>query len=154
MSMLNSTDRSPDTPVIEAAAERLALKEMDLQKFDGTKEMSGFQRGYMFGFAEGAEFMRTFYRKRDILDRLDRVERERKRCEPEKNDHPDYVKLLRPAEQREGMSGTTAEQISGNDPETAVSSEPKAEIQEYPIDDISAKYQDFFENTLGGKAHD
>lgn len=75
--MLNQVDCSPDTPVIEAAAERMALKEMDNKPFRDTNEMSGFQTGYMKGFLEGAEFMRTFYRRRDMRDRLDRVERER-----------------------------------------------------------------------------
>lgn len=75
--MLNQVDCSPDTPVIEAAAERMALKEMDNKPFRDTNEMSGFQTGYMKGFLEGAEFMRSFYRHRDMRDRLDRVERER-----------------------------------------------------------------------------
>lgn len=77
--MLNQVDCSPDTPVIEAAAERMALKEMDDKKFRDTNEMSGFQTGYMKGFLEGAEFMRSFYRYRDNRDRLDRVRRETKR---------------------------------------------------------------------------
>lgn len=77
--MLNQVDCSPDTPVIEAAAERMALKEMDNKPFRDTNEMSGFQTGYMKGFIEGAEFMRTFYRRRDMRDRLDRVEREKKK---------------------------------------------------------------------------
>lgn len=77
--MLNQVDCSPDTPVIEAAAERMALKEMDNKPFRDTNEMSGFQTGYMKGFIEGAEFMRTFYRRRDMRDRLDRAEREKKK---------------------------------------------------------------------------
>lgn len=77
--MLNQVDCSPDTPVIEAAAERMALKEMDNKPFRDTNEMSGFQTGYMKGFLEGAEFMRTFYRRRDMRDRLDRAEREKKK---------------------------------------------------------------------------
>lgn len=77
--MLNQVDCTPDTPVIEAAAERMALKEMDNKPFRDTNEMSGFQTGYMKGFLEGAEFMRTFYRRRDMRDRLDRAEREKKK---------------------------------------------------------------------------
>lgn len=77
--MLNQVDCTPDTPVIEAAAERMALKEMDNKPFRDTNEMSGFQTGYMKGFIEGAEFMRTFYRRRDMRDRLDRAEREKKK---------------------------------------------------------------------------
>lgn len=77
--MLNQVDCSPDTPVIEAAAERMALKEMDNKPFRDTNEMSGFQTGYLKGFLEGAEFMRSFYRHRDMRDRLDRVEREKKK---------------------------------------------------------------------------
>lgn len=77
--MLNQVDCSPDTPVIEAAAERMALKEMDNKPFRDTNEMSGFQTGYLKGFLEGAEFMRSFYRHRDMRDRLGRAEREKKK---------------------------------------------------------------------------
>lgn len=77
--MLNQVDCSPDTPVIEAAAERMALKEMDNKPFRDTNEMSGFHTGYMKGFLEGAEFMRSFYRYRDNRDRLARAEREKKK---------------------------------------------------------------------------
>lgn len=77
--MLNQVDCSPDTPVIEAAAERMALKEMENKPFRDTNEMSGFHTGYMKGFLEGAEFMRSFYRHRDTRDRLDRAEREKKK---------------------------------------------------------------------------
>lgn len=77
--MLNQVDCSPDTPVIEAAAERMVLKEMENKPFRDTNEMSGFQTGYMKGFLEGAEFMRSFYRHRDIRNRLDREEREKKK---------------------------------------------------------------------------
>lgn len=77
--MLNQVDCSPDTPVIDAAAERMVLKEMENKPFRDTNEMSGFQTGYMKGFREGAEFMRSFYRYRDNRDRLDRVEREKKK---------------------------------------------------------------------------
>jgi len=83
MSMLNYSDCSPDTPVIDAAAERLALKEMDTQKFRDTNEMAGFQRGYELGFREGAEFMRSFYRKRDMRDHLQHIEREKKKHDAE-----------------------------------------------------------------------
>ncbi len=84
--MLNQVDSSPDTPVIEAAAERMALKEMDSKPFRDTNEMSGFQTGYLKGFLEGAEFMRSFYRHRDMRDRLDRVEREKKKQAVSAND--------------------------------------------------------------------
>lgn len=77
--MLNQVDCSPDTPVIEAAAERMALKEMENKPFRDTNEMFGFHTGYMKGFLEGAQFMRSFYRHRDMRDRLDRVEREKKK---------------------------------------------------------------------------
>lgn len=77
--MLNQVDCSPDTPVIEAAAERMALKEMDSKPFRDTNEMSGFQTGYLRGFLEGAEFMRSFYRHRDMRDILGRCECENKR---------------------------------------------------------------------------
>lgn len=77
--MLNQVDCSPDTPVIEAAAERMALKEMESKPFRDTNEMSGFHTGYMKGFLEGAEFMRSFYRYRDNRDRLARAEREKKK---------------------------------------------------------------------------
>ena len=83
MSMLNYSDCSPDTPVIDAAAERLALKEMDTQKFRDTNEMAGFHRGYELGFREGAEFMRSFYRKRDMRDHLQHIEREKKKHDAE-----------------------------------------------------------------------
>ena len=84
MSMLNYSDCSPDTPVIDAAAERLALKEMDNQKFRDTNEMAGFQRGYELGFREGAEFIRSFYRKRDMRDHLQHIEREKKKRDAER----------------------------------------------------------------------
>lgn len=77
--MLNQVDCSPDTPVLEAAAERMTLKEMDNKPFRDTNEMSGFQTGYTKGFLEGAQFMRSFYRHRDMRDRLDRDRREKKR---------------------------------------------------------------------------
>ena len=93
--MLNQVDCTPDTPVIEAAAERMALKEMDNKPFRDTNEMSGFQTGYMKGFIEGAEFMRTFYRRRDMRDRLDRVEREKKK---QAASAADDDKRIKPAE--------------------------------------------------------
>jgi hypothetical protein len=40
----------------------------------------------MKGFLEGAEFMRSFYRYRDTRDRLDRVEREKKKQAAAAND--------------------------------------------------------------------
>lgn len=83
MSMLNYSDCSPDTPVIDAAAERLALKEMENKKFRDTNEMAGFQRGYELGFREGAEFLRSFYRKRDMRDHLQHIEREKKKRDAE-----------------------------------------------------------------------
>ena len=84
--MLNQVDCSPDTPVIDAAAERMVLKEMENKPFRDTNEMSGFQTGYMKGFLEGAEFMRSFYRYRDNRDRLDRAEREKKKQAAAAND--------------------------------------------------------------------
>lgn len=95
--MLNQVDCSPDTPVIEAAAERMALKDMDSKPFRDTNEMSGFQTGYLRGFLEGAEFMRSFYRHRDMRDRMGRCERER-------------VKRNRPAENTD----TEREPVDGN----------------------------------------
>lgn len=96
--MLNQVDCTPDTPVIEAAAERMALKEMDNKPFRDTNEMSGFQTGYMKGFIEGAEFMRTFYRRRDMRDRLDRAEREKKKQAASASAAADDDKRLKPAE--------------------------------------------------------
>ena len=98
MSMLNEVDCSPDTPVIDAAAERMALKEMEHEEFRDTNEMSGFQRGYSRGFLEGAEFMRSFYRKRDMRDHLTHLERERKKREDgQKKDAVDD-RLLQPVD--------------------------------------------------------
>ena len=65
MSMINCVDNMPDEPVIDAVAEILALKEIDSRTFDSTSVMGGFQTGYMNGFAAGAQFMRTFLRKRE-----------------------------------------------------------------------------------------
>ena len=65
MSMINSVDNMPDEPVIAAVAEMLALMEIDSRKFDSTSVMGGFQFGYQNGFAAGAQFMRTFLRKRE-----------------------------------------------------------------------------------------
>ena len=98
MSMLNEVDCSPDTPVIDAAAERMALKEMEHEEFRDTNEMSGFQRGYSRGFLEGAEFMRSFYRKRDMRDHLIHIERERKKREDERKKEAVDDRLLQPAE--------------------------------------------------------
>ena len=84
MSMLNCVDDSPDAPVIDSAAERMALKEMEHKEFRDTNEMAGFQRGYSLGFVEGAEFMRSFYRKREVRDHLIHCERERKKRAAEK----------------------------------------------------------------------
>lgn len=98
MSMLNEVDCSPDTPVIDAAAERMALKEMEHEEFRDTNEMSGFQRGYSRGFLEGAEFIRSFYRKRDMRDHLIHIERERKKREDERKKEAVDDRLLQPAE--------------------------------------------------------
>ena len=94
MSMLNYSDCSPDTPVIDAAAERLALKEMDTRKFRDTNEMAGFQHGYELGFREGTEFMRSFYRKRDMRDHLQHIEREKNKHDAEhQSTHEDDSQL-------------------------------------------------------------
>lgn len=98
MSMINEVDCSPDTPVIDAAAERMALKEMEHEEFRDTNEMSGFQRGYSRGFLEGAEFMRSFYRKRDMRDHLIHLERERKKREDERKKDVVDDRLLTPVE--------------------------------------------------------
>jgi len=99
MSMLNEVDCSPDTPVIDAAAERMTLKEMEHEQFHDTNEMSGFQRGYSRGFLEGAEFMRSFYRHRTIRDHDIHLERERKKRESEKKqpaESKEDDRLIRP----------------------------------------------------------
>lgn len=75
MSMLNTCDSTPDDPVIDAAAERLVLKEMEQQKFPDVSTQGGFQHGYMVGFKEGVEFIRTFYRRREMLSKLREYER-------------------------------------------------------------------------------
>lgn len=98
MSMLNEVDCSPDTPVIDATAERMALKEMEHEEFRDTNEMSGFQRGYSRGFLEGAEFIRSFYRKREIRDHFIHLERERKKREDERKKEAVDDRLLRPVE--------------------------------------------------------
>ena len=98
MSMINEVDCSPDTPVIDAAAERMALKEMEHEEFRDTNEMSGFQRGYSRGFLEGAEFMRSFYRKREMRNHLIHIERERKKREDEQKKSAVDDRLLQPAE--------------------------------------------------------
>lgn len=98
MGMLNEVDCSPDTPVIDAAAERMALKEMEHEEFRDTNEMSGFQRGYSRGFLEGAEFIRSFYRKRDMRNHLIHIERERKKREDERKKEAVDDRLLQPAE--------------------------------------------------------
>ena len=98
MSMLNEVDCSPDTPVIDAAAERMALKEMEHEEFRDTTEMSGFQRGYSRGFLEGAEFMRSFYRKRDMRDHFIHLERERKKREDERKKSAVDDRLLQPVD--------------------------------------------------------
>ena len=100
MSMLNEVDCSPDTPVIDAAAERLALKEMEHEEFRDTNEMSGFHRGYSRGFLEGAEFMRSFYRKREIRDHLIHIERERKKRKDEQKKSAVDDRLLQPVDDR------------------------------------------------------
>ena len=98
MNMLNEVDCSPDTPVIDAAAERMALKEMEHEEFRDTNEMSGFQRGYSRGFLEGAEFMRSFYRKRDMRDHFIHLERERKKREAERKKDVVDDRLLQPVD--------------------------------------------------------
>ena len=98
MSMINCVDNSPDTPVIDAAADRMALKEMEHEEFRDTNEMSGFHRGYERGFREGAEFMRSFYRKRDMRDHLARIERERKEREAERKKGVVDDRLLQPVD--------------------------------------------------------
>lgn len=112
MSMLNEVDCSPDTPVLDAAAERMALKEMEHEEFRDTNEMSGFQRGYFRGFLEGAEFMRSFYRKRDMRDHLTHLERERKKREyGQKKDAVDD-RLLTPVEKTLKEIGVTPQKES------------------------------------------
>ena len=98
MSMINEVDCSPDTPVVDAAAERMALKEMENEEFRDTNEMSGFQRGYSRGFLEGAEFMRSFYRKREMRDHLQHMERERKKREDERKKGEVDDRLLQPVD--------------------------------------------------------
>ena len=98
MSMINEVDCSPDTPVIDAAAERMALKEMEHEEFRDTNEMAGFQRGYSRGFLEGAEFMRSFYRKREMRDHLQHMERERKKREAEQKKSVADDRLLQPVD--------------------------------------------------------
>ena len=98
MSMINEVDCSPDTPVIDAAAERMALKEMEHEEFRDTNEMSGFQRGYSRGFLEGTEFMRSFYRKRDMRDHLQHMQRERKKREAEQKKGVVDDRLLQPVD--------------------------------------------------------
>lgn len=100
MSMLNEVDCSPDTPVIDAAAERMALKEMEHEEFRDTNEMSGFQRGYSRGFLEGAEFIRSFYRNRKMRDHLIHIERERKKREDEQKKKAVDDRLLQPVDDR------------------------------------------------------
>lgn len=98
MSMLNEVDCSPDTPVIDAAAERMALKEMEHEEFRDTSEMSGFQRGYSRGFLEGAEFMRSFYRHREMRDHFTHLERERKKRQAEQKKGAVDDRLLQPVD--------------------------------------------------------
>ena len=98
MSMINEVDSSPDTPVIDAAAERMALKEMGHEEFRDTNEMSGFQRGYSRGFMEGAEFMRSFYRKREMRGHLIHLEPEHRKWEAEKKKGVVDDRLLTPVE--------------------------------------------------------
>lgn len=98
MSMINEVDCSPDTPVIDAAAERMALKEMEHEEFRDTNEMSGFQRGYSRGFLEGAEFMHSFYSKREMRDHLIHLDRERKKRMSEQKKGVVDDRLLTPVE--------------------------------------------------------
>jgi hypothetical protein len=60
--------------------------------------MSGFQRGYSRGFLEGAEFIRSFYRKREMRDHLIHLERERKKREDERKIGAADDRLLQPAD--------------------------------------------------------
>lgn len=112
MSMLNSCDSTPDTPVIDATAERMALKEMEHEEFRDTNEMSGFQRGYSRGFLEGAEFMRSFYRKREMRDHLIHLERERKKREDERKKGEVDDRLLTPVEKTLKEIGITPQKES------------------------------------------
>lgn len=90
MSMLNEVDSSPDIPVIEAAAERLALQEIGKHKFQDTERMGSFQQGYLLGFREGAEFIRSFHRHRAVRDFLSSADKEHKslRDAPQENYSP------------------------------------------------------------------
>lgn len=112
MSMLNEVDCSPDTPVIDATAERMALKEMEHEEFRDTNEMSGFQRGYSRGFLEGAEFMRSFYRKREMRDHLIHLEREHKKREDERKKGDVDDRLLTPVEKILKENGITPQKES------------------------------------------
>lgn len=112
MSMINEVDCSPDTPVIDAAAERMALKEMEHEEFRDTNEMSGFQRGYSRGFLEGAEFMRSFYRKREMRDHLIHLERERKKREDERKKDVADDRVLSPVEKTLKEVGVTPQKKS------------------------------------------
>lgn len=112
MSMINCVDNSPDTPVIDAAAERMALKEMEHEEFRNTNEMSGFQRGYSRGFLEGAEFMRSFYRKRDMRGHLIHLEREHKKREAEQKKGVVDDRLLTPVEKTLKDIGVTPQEES------------------------------------------
>lgn len=112
MSMISEVDCSPDTPVIDAAAERMALKEMEHEEFRDTNEMSGFQRGYSRGFLEGAEFIRAFYRKRDMRDHLQHMEREHKKREAEQKKDVVDDRLLTPVEKTLKEIGITPQKES------------------------------------------
>ncbi len=68
MRMINSADSSPDDPVIEALAETLALKEIEHRNFETKSDMGSFHTGYANGFIAGAQFMKTFLRKREARE--------------------------------------------------------------------------------------
>lgn len=113
MSMINEVDCSPDTPVIDATAERMALKEMEHEEFRDTNEMSGFQRGYSRGFLEGVEFIRSFYRKREMRNHLiHNINLERKKREDEQKKEAVDDRLLQPVEKTLKEIGITPQKES------------------------------------------
>lgn len=112
MSMINELDCSADTTVIDAAAERMALKDIEHEEFRDTNEMSGFQRGYSRGFIEGAEFIRSFYRNREMRDHLIPLEREHMKCESEQKKDVVDERLLTPVEKTLKALGLTPQKES------------------------------------------
>jgi len=103
-SLYDSCDSMPNDPVLEAAGEMMALKEIEHRAFESTSAMDSFQSGYTNGFIAGAQFLKTFLRKREyqsLRTKLDKKLSARKQESPDNNRIKPVYDAVQPLESKE-----------------------------------------------------